>query len=382
MVYVSFLVNYPFLCRVNTHHLIIIMRIIVLGLVLTFFMSADLNAQSIQISESSSTRAFSSDQFLVAGHQVDISERGLNSSSRSALNPVSAVSVLMENNSVKLSGGAGSKLNEVVYEVEPGDDSFKLYAKPNGGFIVRENIANFLFYSPDGDVKNSVSNSSQSTEGESVSELAADPMFKTVVLYNPKIISDGAEQSRARVIDDRGVATNIFYDSRRAIKNVKVSDDGQFVAIVTAAQGSDDQVSIVDRFGNELREFTFNQNIEGVTFSADARFVAIRSNSRVGIYSVVSGEREGSTSFRSTLQYAVYVSEDENIIAVTGDRGGDVLSNVEIHAINLGARAIERQDYAGNLGTSDFLSISMERTGNNTYSFSGWNKMLNVSVSF
>lgn len=359
------------------------MRFFVLGLVFSSFLCSVANAQAIQVSESASTRAFSSDQFLVAGHQVDISDRGLSSASHSSLSSVSGVSVILEDNSsVELFGGAGSPLNEVEYETEPGDASFKLYVKPNGGFIIRENIANFLFYGPNGSVQNSVSNSSQSTEGESVSELAAGPMFKTVVLYNPKIISDGVEQSRARVIDDRGVATNIFYDSQRAIKSVEVSDNGQFVAIVTAAEGSDDQVSIVDRFGNELGEFTFNQNVEAVTFSPEGRFITIRSNSRVGVYSVISGEREGSTSFRNTLQYAAYVPEDANIIAVTADRTGDELSNIEFHAINLAARSIERQGYSGRLGVSDYLPISMERTGNNSYTFSGWNKVLNVSVRF
>ncbi|MAO63948.1 MAG: hypothetical protein CL666_02990 [Balneola sp.] len=358
------------------------MRFIVLGLVIASFCYSELYAQSIRVSESASTRGHSSDQFLVAGHQVDISERGLDGSADASLSSVSAVSVIFEGNSVQLFGGAGASLNEVTYEAEPGDDSFKLYVEPNGGFIVRENIANFLFYGPDGGIKNTVSNSSQSTEGESVSELAADRMFKTVVLYNPKIISDGVEQSRARVIDERGVATNIFYDSQRAIKDVAVSEDGQFVAVVSVAQGSDDQVSIVDRFGNELGEFTFNQNIEDVTFSPDARFITIRSNSRVGIYSVISGEREGSTSFRNILQYAAYVPEDENIIAVTADRNGEVLSNVEFHAINLAARSIERQEYTGRIGNSDFFDISMERTARNTYTFSGWNKILNVSVRF
>jgi len=337
-------------------------------------------SQSLRISEASSTQSNSSQQFSVAGHQIDVSERGLNS--RSSLNSVTAVSVTLEGSGISLEGGKGSQLNTVAYNAAPSDNSLQLYAKPNGGFVLRENIANFLFFGAQGNIQESISNSSQSTEGESVSELAADPLFKTVVLYNPKIIRNGKEESRAQVVDMNGTTRNIFYNTGRSITNVHVDDSGQFVAIVTAASGTDDKVFVVDRYGNDLAEFTFNQNISDVTFSSDGRFITIRSNSRVGVYSVISGEREGSTSFRSMLQYATYVPEDENIIAMTADQVGDNLSDVEFHAINLAARAIERQEYSGQLGATELLPIRMERTGAGSYTFTGLNKVLEVTVRF
>lgn len=344
------------------------------------FVFESAKAQSITISEAANTESFTASQFLVAGHQIDIDTRGLHSVS--ALNGITGMSTTLEGTAIGLSGGAGSQLNSVEYNRAPNDNSLQLYAKPNGGFILRENIANFLFFGPGGNIQESISNSSQSTEGESVSELATDPMFKTVVLYNPKIMRNGTEESRAQVVNANGNTRNIFYGTGRSIKEVFVDESGQFIAIVTTASGTDDQVQVVDRFGNDLAEFTFNQNIAGVTFSPDGRFVTIRSNSRVGVYSVITGEREGSTSFRSMLQYATYIPEDENIIAMTADQMGENLSDVEFHAINLAARSIERQAYNGSLGVTELLPITMERTAAGTYSFSGLNKVLNVSVSF
>ncbi len=359
-----------------------IMRQLVLGLLLACFAFVEVNAQSIRITERGNTRSFSYDQFYIAGHKVDISELGLTNSGRSSLNKVTAVSGVIGLGKVTLYSGSGKKITEVPYSIGNGDDSIKLYVKPDGGFILRENIANFLFFGPNGKIQNSISNSSQSPEGEAVSELSADPMFKTVVLYNPKIIRNGGEQSRARVIDNRGNATEIFYDSDRAIKEIFVSNNGQFIAIVTMAQGSDDRVEVMDRFGNDLADFTFNQNINGIEFSSDGRYITIHSNSRVGVYSLITGEREGSTSFRNMLQYASFVPSDKNIIAITAEETGNKLSDVEFHAINLSARSIERQEYNGALGISDLLPISMERTGSNTYMFMGLNKVLNVSISF
>lgn len=53
---------------------------------------------------------------------------------------------------------------EYNFPAEP-DPSLKAYAMPNGSVVVRENIANFLFYDSFGNIRKSISNSSQS-EGE------------------------------------------------------------------------------------------------------------------------------------------------------------------------------------------------------------------------
>lgn len=348
-------------------------------LFILFVLSSHLGyAQSITISEHSSTANNNKNEFLVAGHQVSID----NTSDSFSLNKVTAISASLSNKGVTVFSGNGNRLFTSGYKAVSDDESVKVYVKPNGGFIIRENIANFLFYDTRGKIKQSVSNSSQSTEGESISELAADPAYKTVVIYNPKIVRNGVEGSRARVVKNNWATRDVFYSSDRAIRSVKVSDNGQYIAIITYKSGTDDEVRVTDRFGNELGTFTFNQNIADVIISDNGEHVTIRSNSRVGVYSMLNGEREGSTSFRSMLQFAKYVPQDETIIAVTADRAGSVLSNVEIHAINLTARSIERQGYSGELGVSELVPVELKRTSSFRYLISGFSKSLSVNVQF
>jgi hypothetical protein len=358
------------------------MRLLTTVFCYLLFLNGILEAQSIEVSETPNTRSFSNDQFLVAGHQVDLTDRGLDDFENATMSSISAISAVKELNSIVFISGSGKVMKEKPYNFASDDRSSRLYIKPNGELIIRENIANFIFLNTDGTVKQSISNSSQSPEGESVSELAADPMFKTVVLYNPKIVRDGREGSRASVVKARGQTTNIFYSSDRFIKEVFVSDEGHYIAIVTAASGTDDQVYITDRFGKKLGEFSFNQPIGEVKFTRDGRYITIRSNGRVGVYSITAGEREGSTSFKNMLHYANYVPEDDNIIAITAERTGNILSEIEFHAINLTKRSIERQEYSENVGVTELLHITMERTGTNNYIFTGLSKVLNVSVQF
>lgn len=336
------------------------------------------HGQSITISEYSSTANNNQNEFLVAGHQVSIA----NNSGSFSINKITAISASLSNEGVTVLSGNGNQLFTSGYKAASDDESVKVYAKPNGGFIIRENIANFLFYNTRGKIEQSVSNSSQSTEGESVSELAADPNFKTVVLYNPKIVRNGVEGSRARVIKNNWATRDVFYSSDRAIRFIKVSDNGQYIAVVSYKSGTDDEVKIIDRFGNELGTFPFNQNIADVIMSDDGEYVTVRSNSRVGVYSMLNGEREGSTSFRSMLQFAKYVPQDETIIAVTADKTGSMLSNVEVHAINLTARSIQRQDYSGMLGATELLPIELKRTSSFRYLLTGFSKSLNLNVQF
>ena len=355
------------------------------SILLTVFSLISISGFSqLQVSESSATQGNSASQFMVAGHQVAVTNNFLSFASgvSNDINPLTSLSGALNASGVSLYEGSGTPLVTGSYNLISGDNSAKVYMKPDGGFVVRENIANFLFYNASGEVEQAISNSSQSTEGESVSELAADPAFKTVVLYNPKIVSDGEEGSRARVVNRNYTTTDIFYSGDRAINNVKVADNGQFVAIVSVSAGSDDQVTVTDRFGNELGSFSFNQNIADVKFSSDGEYITIRSSSRVGVYSLLSGEREGSTSFRSDLHFAQFVPEDNVIVALTADQSGSVLTDIELHAIDIEARAIERQEYSGSLGKTELLPINLERTGANRYTISGLSKSLNLSVSF
>lgn len=342
-------------------------------------------AQTLTMSESPATSDNNRNQYTVSGHSVTINNNDLAFAAdpaSSSINTLTALSATLQSTSANIYAGNGDELFSTSFDLESDDTSAKIYAKLNGAFIIRENIANFLFYNSMGDVKQSISNSSQSPEGEAISELAADPTFKTVVLYNPKIIREGAEGSRARVVSHNLTATDIYNSTNRAIRTVKVSDNGQFVAIVTYRSGTDDLVVITDRFGNDLAEINFDQDVEDVVLSEDGSYVTIRSNGRMGVYSVRDGERNGSASFRSRLLYAEYVQEDQTVIALTGSQSGSSLTDVEVHAINVEARAIQRQSYNGRLSMTDLIPIELSRKGRFSYLLSGLNKTLELNVSF
>lgn len=360
------------------------MRYFILFIVIAFTSTLGV-AQSLNVSESSATADNGTNQFLISGHQIAIDGNDLSfagNAASSAVNNLTAISAVLQNTSVNVYEGSGDELFSTSFNLEGDDSSARIYAKMNGGFIVRENIANFLFYNSLGKIKQSISNSSQSTEGESISELAADPAFKTIVLYNPKIVSGGVEGSRAKLVHNDFTTTGIYYSSNRAIRTVKVSENGQFIAIATYRSGTDDLVVITDRFGNDLAEINFDQSVEDVVVSDDGSYVTVRSNGRMGVYSVRDGERNGSASFRSRLVYAEYVPEDQTVIALTGSRSGSSLTDVEVHAINVAERAIQRQSINTALSMTDLIPIKLSRTGKYSYSLSGLNKTLDLNVSF
>ena len=342
-------------------------------------------AQSLTVSESSATARNGIDQYMIAGYQIAIDDNDLafaGNAASSSVNNLTAIAAILQSASVNVHAGNGDELFSTPFNLKSDDSSAKIYAKLNGGFIIRENIANFLFYNSLGNVKQSISNSSQSTEGESISELASDPAFKTVVLYNPKVVSGRVEGSRAKVVNIDLTTTDIYYSSSRAIRTVKVSDNGQFIAIATYSPGTDDLVIITDRFGNDLSEISFDQSVEDVVISDDGSFVTIRSNGRMGVYSVIEGERNGSASFRSRLLFAEYMPKDKTVIALTANRSGSLLTDVEVHAINVAARAIQRQSFNGRLSMTDLIPIKLSRKGVNSYTLSGLNKTFDLNVRF
>jgi hypothetical protein len=251
---------------------------------------------------------------------------------------------------------------------------------PDGSFIVRENIANFLVYDSFGRVQKSISNSTQSEGGEAISELAMDASGKTIVLYNPKVVLNERTGSRAKVITTRSVPTDIFYSEDRALTVVEVSANGEFIAFASSKSGSDDEVQLVDKFGNALNTISFDQPVKGVSFSENGLFVTIYSGGRAAAYEIRSGERVGSTSFRNTsVIFAGYDPIDKTIIGLTGTEGSSI-TDVQLHAVNVTARKIAREDFAGSLMKKS--QVSMTRTSSGRYTISGLDKELNLRASF
>ena len=130
---------------------------------------------------------------------------------------------------------------------------------------------------------------------------------------------------------------------------------------------------ILDRFGNNLGEIEFNQDVKGVSFSEDGLFVTIFSGGRAAVFEIESRERIGSTSFRNTsLLYANYSSKDNIIIAITGS-GKEEFTDLEGHAVNIEARKIARKNIGWNYNSNSptkalpnwFREIRIDRVRSN-----------------
>jgi len=274
----------------------------------------------------------------------------------------------------------GSELVKGKYNSLTGDPSVASYVFPNGSFIVRENIANFLLYDSFGRVQKSISNSTQSEGGEAISELASDQFGKTIVLYNPKVMMNGATGSRAKIINSLNVPLDVYYSQDRELSIVNVSANGEFIAFGSIKSGTEDEIQLMDRFGNILTTIEFDQPVKGVSFSENGLFVTIFSGGRAAAYEVRSGERVGSTSFRNTsVIFAGYDPVDKIIICLTGN-GSSTISDIQLHTVNVAARKIAREDYNGSLEIKGQLKI--ERTGSSRYTLTGLDKKLDLRASF
>ncbi|GAB5408014.1 MAG: hypothetical protein BalsKO_03790 [Balneolaceae bacterium] len=298
----------------------------------------------------------------------------------SSTSEIMHLSASITSNSVLIAEGNGSELVRGNYSAPVSDPSLETYVFPDGSFIVRENIANFLVYDSFGQVKKSISNSTQSEGGEAISELAADQFGKTVVLYNPKVIMNGVTGSRAKIINSKKTPLDIYYSQDRELSLVEVSSNGEFVAFISVKAGSDDEVQLMDRFGNELKKLAFDQPVKGASFSENGLFVTIYSGSRAAAYEVRSGERVGSTSFRNTsVIFASYDPIDKTIVGLSGS-GSSTISDIQLHAVNVAARKIARENMDGSLEVVG--QIKMQRIGSGRYTILGLDNELSLRADF
>ncbi len=266
------------------------------------------------------------------------------------------------------------------YEIlDQPDPSLKVFALQNGGVILRENIANFLFYDSYGRVSKSVSNSTQSKEGEAISELAYDPKGKTIVLYNPKVVIDGNTGSRAKLVAKNSSPIDIFYSSNRALRTVKIASNGELIALASMSEGAGDELTILDRFGNNLGVFPFNQKVKGVSFSENGLYVTVYSSGRIAVYNIINKKRIGSTSIRkNSILYANFSPEDNAIIAITG-AGVKTFKNLEAHIIQIDARKINKVTIKADI--SEIHKARFERIKRGNYTIEGFNKIISLKIS-
>ncbi len=268
--------------------------------------------------------------------------------------------------------------------MEASDPSLAIYPFSNGQSIIRQNIGRFAFYNALGKRQAIYSSVTGSEGGESISKLASDLAGQTVVLYNPKIVLNGGEGSRAHITQSNGNLMTFFSSSDRLIESLKVTANGQFIGLLTVKEGTNRALLVYDRFGNQLSSMQFEDAIQDFTLSESAQTLLVYSEQRALAYDLISGEKLGSTSFRSNVVHADYFSSDHLIIALTGrpNPSGKRLNNVQVHAIHLEKREITSKEWSGTLGLHPKLTPGFTRKTPNTYLLKGTSKQLNIKANF
>ncbi|MEO1022920.1 MAG: hypothetical protein AAFW89_10295 [Bacteroidota bacterium] len=277
----------------------------------------------------------------------------------------------------------GNTLQAVSYNgISGGDESLAIYGLLDGGFVVRENVVNFSIYDSFGALITSISNSSNSEEGESISELAMDPNGKTIVFYTATIIQSGKKGSVARVVQGNK-AVGFYYDDAREISTVEVSQNGELIGIINHRDGEDYQVQIFDRFGNEISTISFDREIKGVTFSDNGLNATVFSSGRVGVYTLKNANRIASTSFRGgNLIRAAFFPEENTIVGVLGDMNENRVQDMKIRAVNIKSRTIKEQPYREALMYSPVVDIMLVRDRAYSYRINGFSRELSIDITF
>ncbi len=371
----------------------IIFRLFVLALI-----PISVGAQSLQLSSTSATSGNNSSTFELENGAVTISSeniaiqqsgvRGGNLAAAGFSTDLSKVGLLSRNQQddrAILMNSRGDTLNAFsTISLSEDDPSFGIYPFNSGHLFIRDNITNFTFYDTFGEIETNMSSSSQTEEGEVISEVVLSVDGSTLVIYNPKISRNGQLGSQAQVRLSDNSFDNIYFSTNRYLKEVSVSNDGTVIIAVTARDGTSDEVLVMDRFGNELNSFTTDEDLIGAELSEDAGYITLYSGGRIQVFRTLSGERIGSTSIRSPLFKATYFPEESIILAVSGNysENRDVLNSVEFHAVNIEQRSIARSEFNTSIGFDDRITSEFIRISPNRYRLVGSSRHVDITANF
>lgn len=364
---------------------------------LTFFISNILSAQSISVqvdqqhsSNNQSTFPIKGGVFVKTDSQIRIEGNTGNAEYRTPIysnvsqNGIKIGVIIFDGKLMKRTvDHTGLELSATELEFfESSDQTISLHQLASGKSIARDNVANFTFFDADGAQVYSVSNSAQSQDGEQVSELATNTLGSTVVLYNPEIRRGGRSGSRAQLIYGEE-NTEVFLDEReRIITFLDVTDSGSYITAITRSSNTDDQLTIFDRFGNEIYQMNLDMEVKGVMLCEKAEYVTVYSQSRVQVYNILTGERLGSSTSRSSIVKATYFPEDEVVLLFNGNERNGAINNAGVTAVHLGLRQIARNDINTSLSVLDMKNLKIEREGVNSYTVKGINRPVNFTVFF
>lgn len=286
---------------------------------------------------------------------------------------------------ITLFNSLGDTLNSYTGKsLASNDPSLAVYPFNNSNLILRDNITNFTFYDTFGDILTSMSSSSDSEEGEAIAEVAMSSDGQTVVVYNPKVKRKGVLGSQIRVMLPDKTFQSAHFSTKRYLKEIKISEDGNIIAAVTAQEGTNDEVLIMDKYGNELNSISTDENLRGISLSDDSEYITLFSSGRVMVYSTLDGNRLGATSIRSSVFLANYFPDDGVMLVLMGNVSQDSgnLNNVEFRAVNIEQRAIASEALSGTIGFSEVLSPKLIRISSNKYQLQGGSKRITITANF
>lgn len=367
------------------------MKYLITLLILTIIPFA-LNGQGISIEASNDSVELSPGSFPLNGSVLRVSEDRFLIGDQAVMNPLAWSVSKEEGRLAFLQNRGGVELEsfnssgDVLYTrslnfFDPTDETLSVFQFADGRVILRDNVANFTFLNSRGETAYSVSNSSGSLEGERESMLASDAFGNTVILFNPVIAGQSGTGSRAQIIFGDRDAKTIFRSNREEIRDVDLHHNGSFISLITS-RGTGSAVYLYDRLGNELYQSELEENIIGVTLSDDVQFLTAYSSGRMQVYNIITGERQGSASSRSSILYAKYDAASQAIVALGGVVSGLTIEEPEITAVSLAQRKIEREPVPYSLSVLDVDRLSLDKTGENRFMLRGMNKTLLLEISF
>ena len=281
----------------------------------------------------------------------------------------------------------GALINSVSELDLSGDDpSVMSYPLIDGRVVVRQNIANFTIYDTYGNISETVSNSSGSKKGESISKLAMDSGGSNIILYNPKINYSNSTGSRAQRLGSDGYLDHLYSSRDRTIHKLHVTDSGSFILVLTKSPGTNDRVVLLDRFGNKLDQFEFDEELLDARFGLRENHMVAYSSGRIRVFNLFSGENLGSTSIRGTgnIFYADYSPQDNQILALTGAKSSrtDYINSVEAHAVHITKRELDDTEVVNSYLTHPQIPLQMKRAAANRYTVTGGSGDITISTDF
>lgn len=280
----------------------------------------------------------------------------------------------------------GKVLASVSQQAQGGNDpSLAVYPLNDGKFIMRSNIAHFDFNNSAGKTLATASNAVGTKEGEAISDVLMSPTGMSAYLINSKIKKGNSVESRIQRWDLVSGNTSAIYYGNGPIADVKLSKDGALLAIESESDGHS-VITIIDGFGNEIREHSFKEKLSGYSLSGQGtdRYLTVWKGNLIRTFDVMSGKRIVYTSFQGPqVEQAIYESHDHNLVGVALTNEGKTIHKFEVFVVNMLKRQIATQNYDGSLlWDPEHLPLRITREGMGQYVVTGISTPLKIAASF